>query len=61
MPFFQTGDRRIRYEDGGRLGLPLASLPGVGLILARSVNWPTAVINAIWKISRTTSVCWHHE
>src|SRR6478735_2630321 len=45
MPFFQTGDVRIRYEEIGS-GFPLLVTPGGGLN-SRVSNWQTAVINAM--------------
>ncbi|HEY1934582.1 MAG TPA: alpha/beta hydrolase [Acetobacteraceae bacterium] len=48
MPFYQTGDVRIRYEEAGR-GFPLLVTPGGGLN-SRVSNWPTAVFNAMEEL-----------
>ncbi|MGH7397023.1 MAG: alpha/beta fold hydrolase [Candidatus Rokuibacteriota bacterium] len=45
MPFYETGDVRIRYEEVGA-GFPLLVTPGGGLN-SRVSNWPTAVFNAM--------------
>lgn len=45
MPFYETGDVRIRYEEAGR-GFPLLVTPGGGLN-SRIANWPTAVFDAM--------------
>ena len=45
MPFYESGDVRIRYEEVGS-GFPLLVTPGGGLN-SRISNWPTAVINAM--------------
>ena len=45
MPFYETGNVRIRYEEVGS-GFPLLVTPGGGLN-SRVSNWPNAVINAM--------------
>jgi len=45
MPFYQSGDVRIRYEETGS-GFPLLVTPGGGLN-SRVSNWQTAVFNAM--------------
>jgi len=45
MPFYQTGDVRIRYEETGS-GFPLLVTPGSGLN-SKVSNWLTAVFNAM--------------
>ena len=45
MPFYETGDVRIRYEEAGS-GVPLLLVPGGGLN-SRLSNWPNAVFNAM--------------
>ncbi len=45
MPFYESGDVRIRYEEAGQ-GTPLLLVPGGGLN-SRIANWPTAVFNAM--------------
>jgi len=45
MPFYETGDVRIRYEEAGS-GFPLLVTPGGGLNSCVA-NWPNAVFNAM--------------
>jgi pimeloyl-ACP methyl ester carboxylesterase len=45
MPFYESGDVRIRYEEAGT-GFPLLVMPGGGLN-SRVSNWSTAVFNAM--------------
>ncbi len=45
MPFYETGDIRIHYEEAGS-GFPLLVTPGGGLN-SHMGNWPGAVINAM--------------
>ena len=45
MPFYETGDIRIRYEEAGH-GFPLLVTPGGGLNSCVD-NWPRAVFNAM--------------
>jgi pimeloyl-ACP methyl ester carboxylesterase len=45
MPFYESGDVRIRYEEAGA-GFPLLVMPGGGLN-SRVSNWATAVFNAM--------------
>ena len=45
MPFYESGDVRIRYEEVGS-GFPLLVTPGGGLN-SRVSNWSAAVINAM--------------
>jgi pimeloyl-ACP methyl ester carboxylesterase len=45
MPFYESGDVRIRYEEAGN-GFPLLVVPGGGLN-SRISNWPGAVFNAM--------------
>ncbi|MDA0661792.1 MAG: alpha/beta hydrolase [Proteobacteria bacterium] len=45
MPYYETGDVRIRYEESG-IGFPLLVTPGGGLN-SRVSNWPSAVFNAM--------------
>ncbi len=50
MPFYQSKNVRIRYEETGS-GFPLLVIPGGGLN-SRVSNWPSAAFNAMEVFKR---------